>query len=363
MRPDPGAASQTMMPPGPLPSLAPLVVSACLAFLGGCGHTEVGSFAPEVRESAFGAAEPLRLTYGGGATPQWSASPDQVAYAFGRDVNAVGDLAWCVGSLPATGGSRRSELCDTDPAARDTSTIVTAWPAPSADGRWIFEQRRFNRYGIQFRAGLILRDAVAGTANALVLPVPFFAGGKPQGGISHPAWLDPDHLVLVGRGVIRSTNDNVNSGQEIFTFAPAEGLAGLASVPGTIWASSLDLSPDRDTLYYTLGGDSRVYRRALATGAVDTLFDFGALGIVRDVRVRNGRLIAVVGGDVTWGPHASLGMAQYDNGGPIYSVDLPAGAPVLVSQSYDQYLHPALAPDGGHLVAEQFGDLWRVALP
>lgn len=363
MRPDPGTASQTVMRHRSLPLHAPLTLTACLAFMAGCGHPEAGSFEPGVRDTAFLISEPLRLTYGGGTTPQWGASPDRIAYAFGRDKNAAGDVAWCVGALPAMGGSRRDELCDTDPVARDTSTIVTAWPAPGVDGRWLFEQRRFNRYGNQFRAELILRDAVAGTANVSVLPVPFFAGGKPQGGISHPAWLDPDHLVLVGRGVIRSRNDNVNSGQEIFIFDVAQGLAGLTPVPGTIWASSLDLSPDRDTLYYTLGGDSLVYRRVLSTGVVDTLVDFGALGIVRDVRVRNGRLVALVGGDVTWGPHATLGMAQYDNGGPIYSVDLPAGTPVLVSQSYDLYLHPALAPDGGHVVAEQFGNLWRIALP
>jgi len=56
-------------------------------------------------------------------------------------------------------------------------------------------------------------------------------------------------------------------------------------------------------------------------------------------------------------------MAQYDNGGPIYSVDLPAGAPTLVSQSFDLYRFPTLAPDGSAVVAEQNGDLWRITLP
>ena len=81
------------------------------------------------------------------------------------------------------------------------------------------------------------------------------------------------------------------------------------------------------------------------------------------MQVQQGRLTAVVGGTVTWGTHPTLGMAQYDDGGPIYAVDLPGGAPTLVTEIYDRYRHQALAPDGGHLVAEQFGDLWRVVLP
>ena len=81
------------------------------------------------------------------------------------------------------------------------------------------------------------------------------------------------------------------------------------------------------------------------------------------MRVKAGRLIAVVGGSVSFISHATLGMAQYDNGGPIYSVDLPNGTPTLVTQSYDQYRFPALSADGSTAVAQQFGDLWAITLP
>ena len=93
------------------------------------------------------------------------------------------------------------------------------------------------------------------------------------------------------------------------------------------------------------------------------MYDFGSLGIARDVRVRGGRLIAVVGGSVTFVPHATLGMAQYDNGGPVYVVDLPSGTPTLVTASFDQYRYPVLTPDGNAVVAEQLRDLWKLVLP
>jgi Tol biopolymer transport system component len=144
---------------------------------------------------------------------------------------------------------------------------------------------------------------------------------------------------------------------------PAEGADGVAPIPGTQWASSVAVGGNKDTLYYTIGGDSMVYRRVRSTGVIDTVYDFGALGIARDVQVRNGRMTAVVGGNVTWIPHASLGMAQYDSGGPVYVVDLPAGLPALVTQSYDRYRFPALSRDGAVVVAQQANDLWAITLP
>lgn len=345
-----------------LPSLG-LPVLLLAAGVGACAHSEPPTAPSWAPDTAFVPSAPLRLTYGGGTTPQWTPFSDRIEYAYGRDRHPDNMVAWCVGDLPSAGGARTEEFCDTDPVAADTSTLRTEWPARSSDGQVLFSAYRLNRFGAVYQRNLLLRDLRGSALNVPVLPIPFFGDGKPQGGISHPAWLDHDHLVLVGRAVNRSIKDDVNSGQEIFLVAPAQGVAGVAPVPGTTWASSLDLSAGRDTLYYTIGGDSLVYSRVLATGAVDTVFNFGGLGIAREARVRQGRLVAVVGGSVTWVPHATFGMVQYDNGGPIYAVDLPAGTPVLVSRNADRYRHPAIAPDGQHVVAEQFGDLWRISLP
>ena len=79
--------------------------------------------------------------------------------------------------------------------------------------------------------------------------------------------------------------------------------------------------------------------------------------------MRSGTLVAIVGGNVSWESHPSLGMAQYDGGGPIYAVTLPGGTPTLVGLDSYLYQHLALSPDGAFVVATRQGDLWRVTLP
>jgi hypothetical protein len=79
--------------------------------------------------------------------------------------------------------------------------------------------------------------------------------------------------------------------------------------------------------------------------------------------VHAGRVVAVVGGNVTFHPHATYGMVQDDFGGPIYAATLPNGAPVRLADTLYSYQHLALSPDGTHVVAERNGDLWRIALP
>jgi hypothetical protein len=344
--------------------LTPLLL---LAVLAACDHTAPASAADPGSGDPFVPGNPMRLTYAVGSgerNPQWSRTAGEFIYAYPQDENALNMSRWCVGALPVSGGNRRREYCDTDATARDTTSMTTAWPTEGPDGRVVFERRRFRRFAsTPYLSDLALRDAPAGLGNASILPVPFFANGKSQSAISHSAWLDAQRIIFVGRGVNASTNDSVSSGQAIFTFTIADGLAGLDTVPGTVWASSLDLDPSGDTLYYTLGGDSLVYRRVLSTGVVDTIANFGALGIARDVRVRAGRLVAVVGGIVSWGSHPSLGMAQRDAGGPVYALTLPAGAPTPLTPDTSRYQHLALSPNGAFVVGAASGALWRLTLP
>lgn len=346
-----------------LATLPALLLGAGLA---GCAHSDLATAASVARDSAFVAAEPLRLTYSDGfdRTPAWSTDPDRILYAFDKGHTSHGLPKGCVGDLPAAGGSRGWELCDTEAQRADSST-QSLWPALRSDGAVAMVRQRWPIYGLSpYYSDLAIRPADPDLVPVKFLPIPYFFNARSQQGVAFLQWLDATHLVWLGEGVIRSSLDNVESGYEILIGDPALGYpAGLTLVPGTNYASSVARGGNSDTLYYTLGGDSLVYRRTLSTGAVDTVFDFGALGIARDVQVKNGRLTAVVGGSVTWGPHATLGMAQYDNGGPIYAVDLPAGTPVLVSASFDRYRHPVLSPDGNYVVAEQSFDLWRLALP
>lgn len=338
-----------------------------LLVLAGCAHVGPKVAATGGLEQPFQAGDPLRLTYSDGfdGDPSLSNASGRIVYAFDRDITKFGFPKGCVGDLPLSGGSRGWEICDASALRKDTST-VERWPAIRADGMVAFVRQRWSQYGLApYFSDLALQHTGVGQFPTRVIPIPYFSSysGRSHQGISHLQWLDHDHLVWLGLGVIRSLNDNVESGYEIVIETVADTLAGLSVVPGTNYASSVAVGGNSDTLYYTLGGDSLVYRRTLSTGVVDTVYDFGSLGIARDVQIRGNRLIAVVGGSVTFVPHPTLGMAQYDNGGPIYAVDLPGGAPVLVSRYFDLYRYPVISADGSVLVAQQTGDLWSVALP
>lgn len=314
----------------------------------------------------FQVGEPLRLTYSPGTdrTAQWAPDGVHIYYAF--DELRVGP-SWrgCVGPLPATGGRRGTPICETDPNYVNRPSFPS-WPAANVGGAVAFWRQVVSGGPLlPGKSDLVIRPPGESTALESVLPIPYFEAvqGRSHQGIAFLQWLGTDSLIFVGQGVVRSTNDNVSTGMEIVTFDPSLGTAGVAPIPGTQWASSVAVGGNSDTLYFTLGGDSMVYRRVRSTGVTDTIYDFGALGIARDVQVKQGRLTAVVGGNVTFGPHASLGMAQYDGGGPIYAVDLPGGAPVMLGTPFDTYRFPTLAPDGYAVIGEQDGDLWRISIP
>lgn len=335
---------------------------ALLLLLAACEHSAVPAPSDDDEAGTFEPGEPARLTYstGNDRTPQWGLRPDRVLYAFGELRMPGGSTLGCVGAIPTSGGTRDFESCPIDPEFGASDPV---WPAERSDGA-IAYQRGWTSGFLRF-SDLALLPAEEGAAPERILPIPYFEpdAGQSHQGIAYPHWLGHDSLIFVGLGVIRSLNDNVESGKEIVLLDTREGLDGVSALPGTQWASSLTLGATPDTVYYTVGGDSMVYRRTRSTGVTDTVANFGALGIARGVQVRAGRLIAVVGGDVTWGPHATLGMAQYDYGGPIYMIDLPAGVPTPIGNSFDRYVTPALAPDGSTAVAAQSGDLWRITLP
>jgi hypothetical protein len=118
-------------------------------------------------------------------------------------------------------------------------------------------------------------------------------------------------------------------------------------------------------VYFTVNGDSRVFRLALASGSLDVVHDFGLGGIVRDVQIVGNRLVVVVGGNVSFTTDPPLGPTQRDGGGPIVLVDLSTGGERMLADS--TWRHPALSPDGTRVVAELMSgrttDLWLLEVP
>jgi len=90
--------------------------------------------------------------------------------------------------------------------------------------------------------------------------------------------------------------DTVRAGIELARMDLKDAPGTVTTLAGTDSASSVALGAG-DTIYYTVAGDSRVFRRTFAGG--DTaVWDFGAAGIARDLQVRGATLYAVVGGAV-----------------------------------------------------------------
>lgn len=351
----------------PSPPLMRFPRTLAILALVGCSHSEFPAAGVPDLQQPFGVGEPLRLTYSPGIdrTPQWSTAPLRIMYAFDRGRRPDSLQTGCVSDMPASGGSRGTEICETDPTA--TLAMRPYWPARRADGSTAFVRQWWAPFGLNpAKSDLALQPPDAHTQTLSLLPIPYYSAttARTHYGISHPAWLDAGHLVYLARFENRGSLVSVSSGAEIVVLDIAAGLNGISVVPGTLYASSLDLHGD--TLYYTLGGDSLVYRRRLTSGVVDTVFDFGALGIARDVRIQNGKLVAVVGGSVSFHSDPTYGMVQDDFGGPIYAADLPAGTPVQISPlspPVKLYQHLALSPDGSAVIAEESGDLWRLTVP
>jgi len=124
-------------------------------------------------------------------------------------------------------------------------------------------------------------------------------------------------------------------------------------IPGTENASGVSPGATADQIYYTVSGDSRVYRRTLSTGVIDVAHDFGAAGLARDVHVVGNRMAAVVGGRVSYGIDPLFGPTQWDSGGGVHVVDLQSGADVTLDGP-GLFRRPQLSPSGAGLVVEVY---------
>jgi hypothetical protein len=250
------------------------------------------------------------------------------------------------------------QFCPTDPV-QDDSTNRYESPAVSADGRvffhkvisWVGQQK----LGEAFISLGSLADPVADrTLSRLPYTAP---NGKIHSSIRSPAWVDADAVVYLAEMVFFQGStfypDTFYTGLDLVRLDLGGPAPVFQVIPGTDNASSVTVSEEPGVIYYTLGGDSRVYRRELATGSVTVLFDFGPGTIARDVAVAGTRLVAVVGGSVLYqfeAPHGTF--VQRDEGGDLHFVDLVTAAHTVVEGDSVLFRHPVFSPDRQRLVVE-----------
>jgi hypothetical protein len=331
---------------------------ACLlAAVLGCSHGEPFTPADQGTDVPFASGSPRRLTFSPADDRTASWLPDGSGIIYSSERADRRDADRCLQILPPNGGSVRRTICNPLPAY-DDSTDRWESPAVNADGRIVY-YRAVGWIGLQKGPQLrLMLGRLEDPAAAVELTrVPYFAtNGKVHSNVSQIRWLAPSRFVYLAEELFYEGStfypDTFMTGRDIVHGEVTGETATLTVVHGTDDASSVAVGDDGDTIYFTLGGDTRVYRRALSTGEQTVLHDFGAAGIVRDVQVHGSTLVAVVGRSVHWSDELAHGWVQRDEGGDLAVVDLATGVMTLVSYEETLFRRPAISPDGTRVVVE-----------
>ena len=334
----------------------------------------VGSYTPG---GPFGSAVPLRLTYNPGEDlgPVWL--PDGSGFWYTEERLDRDDKDRCLALIPAGGGTIAREICDRAPAADDSvDAYSAAGLAPNGGLVYVRGTAPFTAgwpvtpHDQQLVVGTLVDPL---TVRVLLPSIPYLGpGGRVHQGVAQVRWLNDTSLIYVGQQVQYPAvcmscvlRDTLASGLEIVRLDFGSATTVLHKLPGTDQASSVTVAGG-DTLLFTINGDTRILRFTLADSAITVVHDFGAGNIARDVQAGGGRLLAVVGGKVSFTPDSVTGGVQRDSGGTLMLVDPASGNETLLGFGV-LFRHPALSPDGRRIVAEAYvgrsTDLWQLETP
>jgi Tol biopolymer transport system component len=332
---------------------------ACAAIIAGCDHGAPFTPALPAEPGPFAPGVPARLTFNGADDRTVSWLPDGSAFIYSsEELEDPADHDRCLLIMPSSGGTVSRSICEQRPGHQD-STDVFQSPVVSAGGRLLY-LRAVSRIGNQKspRMELALATLDEPVPAPVVTPVPYFANsGKTHSFVASPAWLDDEHFVYLAQYLWYQGStflpDTFATGLEIVHGSVTGDAATLTVVPATEDASSVSAGDQPGTVVATFGGDSKVYRVDLATGARSELWDFGAAGIARDAQVVGDRLVAIVGRSVLYQfEDAHQLFVQRDEGGDLHVVELSTGETEVFSSDETLFRRPALAPDGSRLVVE-----------
>jgi hypothetical protein len=334
-----------------------------LAWLLGCEHSEPFGSSSFDSDQPFNSSPPIQLTLNRGPDlrPAWLADGSGILYSTrlaGRPDNDI-----CLGELPPGGGRQRALTCDLSPTGSQLTEALES-AAPFADGRLAFVAAISPTGAITPNQQALAIGRVDDPATRTELfPIPYtIPGRRPHGGLSQLHWLGPDRLVYLGEAVTAIAPcpfcelDTLRSGLDVVWVSLINGMVTRQVMPGSDNASGVSPGGSPDEVYYTLAGDTRIYRQLLSTGAVAQVHDFGPAGVARDVHVVGTQVAAVVGGRVRFAEDPTLGPTQWDSGGVIHVIDLNDGSDVILDSPPQPSLfrRPRLSPSGTAVVAEAY---------
>lgn len=326
----------------------------------GCGHSEPFGSVPVDRNQPFNPTPPVRLTLNRGPdhSAAWLPDGSGILYSTQLIGNSEGDV--CLARLPASGGRQTQLTCSLDPNSSDLTDALQS-AAPAADGRLGFVAATSPVGAVlpnEQSISLATVDQPAARRSLQIVPYTI-PGGRMHQGVEQIRWLGPNRLVYLAEAVsiVRPCQgcplDTLRSGLDAVWLDVQQTPTSLHAISGTDYASGVSPGASEDEVYYTLGGDARVYREQISTGDVAVVYDFGAAGFARDVHVVGSRMAAVVGGRVAFALDPTLGPTQWDSGGVLHVVNLQDGTDMIVDGP-GLFRRPQLSPSGSSIVAEVY---------
>jgi hypothetical protein len=330
-----------------------------LAAMTACGHTEPFGSRTFDTDQPFDLTPPVQLTLNRGPDRHAAWLPDRSAIFYSTQSLDRPDNDVCLAMLPSGGGRQRALTCELS-SNGGTLTEALESAAPAADGRLAFVAATSTIGAVSpADAGLVIGSVRDPAARRVLIPIPYtIPGGRGHNGLSQLRWSGPNRLLYLGESVIilrpceLCPRDTLRSGLDAVVL-DADGIASPQAIPGTDYASGVSPGGSEDEVFYTLGGDTRVYRQLLSSGAVDVVHDFGPAGIVRDVHVIGNQMAAVVGGRVNFGTDPSMEPTQWDSGGTLHLVNLQDGSDMIINGP-GLFRRPQLSPSGAGIVVEVF---------
>lgn len=341
-------------------------VSAAGILLAGCSHGEAFT-AGEIPPNPVLTMAPRVLTYSGEGdwAPQWR--PDGGAIGYSYHVLGRTDRDRCLGFLPAEGGRIMRSICVRAGNDLDSANVVS-FHAVSPGGRLaLVADAGLSRLFAPNTRYLYLGSLTGDTTLTPVLEFPrLMSTGQVHYTATSLTWLNESTLVYLATFAnyveekVGIPGDTVLLPIELVRLDLAgDSVASQTIVAGSLGTSSISRGTRPGTIAYTRGASSLVWEYDFATGQSAPLYDFAPLGIAREVQVAGGRIVAVVGGRVSFVPVSVLFGFPFlaDSGGPVYAASLPAGTPQLVADTMGehQFRRPALSPSGRRVVVEEYG--------
>jgi hypothetical protein len=325
-----------------------------------CGHTDPFAAPPYGTTQPFDPTPPVRLTLNASADREASWLPDGSGILYSTQPVGRRDFDVCLAELPPGGGSQRRLVCDLTSLGKNTTNAIE-WPVVAADGRLAFVKASSSIGGTgPSLEAVAVAPRLDATIASSVQPIPYtIPGESPHTAVTALRWQRDGRLVYVGSAVAyrrpcpTCVQDTLVAGRKVMLLDVSVSPAVPVVVAGTDFASGVSPGSSDDEIYYTLGGDTRVFRLVLSTGQVSVAHDFGAAGIARDVHVAGGRLTATVGGRVAFTVDPELGPTQRDSGGLVHVVDLASGGDVALDGPA-LFRRPVLSPTGDRVVAEGY---------